>query len=108
MMILVYIGDCIIIGKDMDEIDQFILSMQNSPENSVLLDEGSIHKFLGTEIKRLGPKEFEISQPFLIDCIVYCLGLKSKEYKGHCKTCLLQQWLRSSTRIYMENPGRSN
>ncbi|KAL7432994.1 hypothetical protein ACHAXH_001932 [Discostella pseudostelligera] len=28
---------------------------------------GNIDKFLGIEIKRLGQREFEISQPFLID-----------------------------------------
>ncbi len=68
----------------MDDIDQFILSMQNGPENFVLTDEGSIDKFLGIKIKRLGPKEFEISQPFLIDCIVSFLGIKPQEDKVHC------------------------
>ncbi len=61
MMILVYIDECIIAGKDMTDIDEFVLSMQNGPENCVLTDESSIDKFLGIEIKRLGPKEFEIS-----------------------------------------------
>jgi hypothetical protein len=83
--IIVYVDDCIIIGKDMDDIDQFVLSVQNSPEYIVLMDEGSIDKFLGIKIKCLGPKAFEISQPFLIDCIVTFLGLKSKEYEVHCK-----------------------
>jgi hypothetical protein len=68
----------------MDEIDQFVLSMQNSPKNFVLRDEGSIYKFLGIEIKHLGHKEYEISQPFLIDRMVTFLGLKSEEYKVHC------------------------
>ncbi len=49
MMILVYVDDCIIIGKDMDDIDQIVLSMQNSLENFVLMDEGSMDKFLGIE-----------------------------------------------------------
>ena len=84
MMILVYVDNCIIIGKDMDDIDQFVLSMQNGPEIFFLMDESSIDKFLGIEIKRLGPKEFEISQPFLIDCIVSFLGIKPQEYKVHC------------------------
>jgi hypothetical protein len=78
MMILVYIDACIIIGKDMDEIDQFVLCMQKGPENFILTDEGSMDKFLGIETKRLGPKEFEISQPFLIDRIMTLLGLKSE------------------------------
>jgi hypothetical protein len=50
--------------------------MQSGPENFVLTDEGSIGKFLGIEIKHLGPKEFKIFQPFLIDRIVTFLGIK--------------------------------
>jgi hypothetical protein len=84
MMILVYVDDCIIVGKDMTDMDQFVLLMQNGPENFVLTDEGSIDKFLGIEIKCLGPQEFEIYQPFLINRIVTFLGLKSKEYETHC------------------------
>jgi hypothetical protein len=80
----VYVDDCIIIGEDMNDIDQFELSMQNGPENFVSTDEGSINKFFGIKIKRLGPKEFEISQPFLIDCIVSFLGIKPQEYEVHC------------------------
>ncbi len=84
MMILVYVDNCIIIEKDMDDIDQFVLSMQNGPENFVLTDEGSIDKFLGIKIKCLGPKEFEVSQPFLIDHIMSFLVTKPQEYKIHC------------------------
>ncbi len=68
----------------MDGIDQFVLSMQNNPKNFFLMDEGSINMFLGLEIKHLCPKEFEISQPFLIDHIVTFLGIKSQEYEVHC------------------------
>jgi hypothetical protein len=35
-----------------------------------------------------GPKEFEISQPFLIDHIVTFLGLKPDEYEVHCSNKL--------------------
>ena len=80
MVILVYVDDCIIIGKDMGEIDGFMKSMQRGSENFVLTDEGSIDKFLGIEIKRLGKQEFEISQPFLIDRILVLLQL---EHNGH-------------------------
>jgi hypothetical protein len=49
------------------------------------MDKGSIDKFLGIEIKRLGPQEFEISQHFLIDQIVTFLVLKSEEQlEVHC------------------------
>ncbi len=75
MVILVYVDDCIIVGEDMGEIDDFVLSMQNGLENFVLMDECSIDKFLGIEIKRLGRQEFEISQPFLIDQILVFFNL---------------------------------
>jgi hypothetical protein len=84
MMILVYVDNCIIVGKDMGNIDQFVLSMQNGPKKIILTNGESIHKFLGIEIKCLGPQEFEISQPFFVDQIVTFLGLKSEEYKIQC------------------------
>ena len=72
MIVLVYVDDCIIVGEDMAEINKFVESMQNGPENFILTDEGDIDKFLGIEITRLGKQEFEISQPFLIDRILRC------------------------------------
>ncbi len=55
-MSLVDVDDCIIVGSDMSEIEEFVVSMENCPENFILTDEGNIDKFLGLEIKRLGPK----------------------------------------------------
>jgi len=81
MVILVYVDDCIIVGKDMGEIDEFLRSMQQGSENFVLADEGSIDKFLGIEIKRLGKQEFEISQPFLIDRILALLQLEHNGFE---------------------------
>ncbi len=70
-----------IVGKDMGEIDDFVLSMQHGSENFVLTDEGSIDKFLGIEIKRLGRQEFEISQPFLVDQILSLLQLEHNGFE---------------------------
>ncbi len=81
MVILVYVDDCIIVGKDMGEIDEFVRSMQQGSENFVLTDEGSIDKFLGIEIKRHGKQEFEISQPFLIDRILAPLQLEHNGFE---------------------------
>ena len=61
--------NCIIVGKDMDNINQFVLSMQNGPKKIILTNGESIHKFLGIEIKCLGPQEFEISQPFFVAAV---------------------------------------
>ena len=61
--------------------------MQKGPENFVLANEGSLDKFLGIEIKRIGRQEFEISQPFLIDWILSLLQLKHNgfETNSHAK-----------------------
>ncbi len=83
MMLLVNVDDCIIIGLDMSKINKFVVSMQNGPENFILTDEGIIDKFLSLKIKWLGPKEFEISQPILIDYIITFLGLQSDAAETH-------------------------
>ncbi len=81
MVILVYVNDCIIVGKDMGSIDNFVLLVQNSSENFVLTNEGSIAKFLGIVIKCLGKQEFQISQPFLINRILSLLQLKHNGFE---------------------------
>ena len=58
----------------MKEIDKFVESLKNSPENFVLTDEGDIDKFLGIEITQLDDRRFKLSQPFLINRIVSFLG----------------------------------
>ena len=39
---LTYVDDCIIVGNSMQQIDQFVKSMQNGPEKFILTDEGDI------------------------------------------------------------------
>ena len=80
MIVLSYVDDCIIIGKDMKEIDSFVKSMQNGPENFILTDEGDIDKFLGIEIKQLDNNRFEMAQPFLIERICKLLGLMDNDW----------------------------
>jgi hypothetical protein len=65
MIVLTYVDDCIIVGNKMKEIDEFVTSMQNGPENFVLTDEGDIDKFLGIEIEHLDDKRFELKLPIL-------------------------------------------
>jgi hypothetical protein len=84
MMLLVCVDDCIIVGLDMSEIEELVVSMQNSLENFILTDERNMDKFFGLEIKWLGPKEFEIFQPFLIDHIITFVGLQSNAAETHC------------------------
>jgi hypothetical protein len=46
MMLLVYVDACIIVGSDMSEIEEFLVSIQNGPENFILTDEGILTSFL--------------------------------------------------------------
>jgi hypothetical protein len=67
MVLLIYLDDCIIISPLKESINRLILSMQSSPENFKLTDEGDVNKFWGVVITRLDDNSFELSQPFLID-----------------------------------------
>ena len=80
MIILTYVGDCIIVGPSMDRIDSFVESMKTGKDNFVLTDEGDINKLLGIEITKLDDKRFKVSQPFLIDRIVSLLKVDTNDY----------------------------
>ena len=58
MIVLTYVDDCIIVGNNMRNIDNFVRSMQNGKENFILTDEDDIDKFLGIEIEHLDDKRF--------------------------------------------------
>ena len=53
---------------------------KNGNEQFVLTNEGEIHKFLGIEITQLDKKGFKISQPFLVDQIIYILNIDNDDY----------------------------
>jgi hypothetical protein len=81
MVLLTYLDDCIIISPSKVSIDHLISSMQSGPDNFKLTDEGDVNKFLGVEITRLHSNSFELSQPFLIDCIFNFLGLCNNKFE---------------------------
>ena len=70
MVLLTYVDDCIIIGPSKASINRFVTSMQSGPKNFKLTDKEDINKFLGIEITKLGPDSFELSRPFLINCLL--------------------------------------
>ena len=49
----------------MKEVNDFVESLNNSPEHFVLTDEGDIDKILGIEIIQLNDRQFKLSQKFL-------------------------------------------
>ena len=81
MVLLTYVDNCIIISPSHDSIDCLISSMQSSPENFKLTDEGGVNNFLGGEITCLNDNSFKISQPFLINRILTFLSLCNNEFK---------------------------
>ena len=64
----------------MVDIDSFFQSMKNRPEKLVLTDKGDINKFLSIEITHISEKRFKLSQPFLIDRIIYILNIYTNDY----------------------------
>ena len=64
----------------MVDIDYFVKSTKDGPENFVLTDKGDIDKFLFIKITQLDEKSFKIFQSFLIDIIVSFLGIYKNYY----------------------------
>ncbi len=70
-----YVDDCIIVADSMNRIDTLLLLLHGGDENFVLQDEGSIDKYLGVNIQQIDKDSFELTQPFLIECITSFLGI---------------------------------
>ncbi len=48
--------------------------LHDGTENFILQDEGSIDKYFGVSISQLDDKSFDLTQPFLVECITAFLG----------------------------------
>jgi hypothetical protein len=77
-----HVDNCIILGKDMTIVDAVISSLKGSNENFDLVDQGSIHKYLGLLIQDIDCTTFEMSQPLLIHRILQFLSLDEDKTKG--------------------------
>ncbi len=84
-IILTYVNNCIILGKDKTIVDTVISSLKGGNENFDLVDQGSIDKYLGLLIQDIDSTTFEMSQPFLIWQILEFLSLDEDKTKG-CDT----------------------
>jgi hypothetical protein len=81
-IIFTYVDDCIILGKDMAIVDAVISSLKEGHEEFQLVDQGSIDKYLGLLILDIDANTFEMSQSFLIRCILEFLSLDENKTKG--------------------------
>jgi hypothetical protein len=81
-IILTYVDDCIILGKNMAYVDSDVSSLYEGTENFQLVDQGSIDKYLGLLIQDIDDTYFEMSQSFLICRILGLLSLDKQKTKG--------------------------
>ncbi len=81
-IILTYVDDCIILGKNMADIDSVISSLHEGTEKFQLVDQGSIDKYLGLLIQDIDATSFEMSQRFLICWILGLITLNAHNTKG--------------------------
>ncbi len=72
---MTYVDDCIIIGDSTDRIEALITSLHDGTKKFILKDKGSIEKYLEVSIAQLDDKSFDLTQPFLIECITAFLGI---------------------------------
>ena len=81
-IIFIYTDDCIICSKKQKTIDDIIKSLHDSPENCDFTNDGDLKQYIGVDIIRNLPDEFELRQPFLIHRIIELVGLKSTYTKA--------------------------
>ena len=79
MVVLVYVDNCILTGKNSTIIESFIDFLQHGDENFDFTEKGSMDRYLGVGIQRLENKEFILRQPFLIQQILKAMDIDVKE-----------------------------
>ena len=79
IVILVYVNDCVLLGKDASIIQSFIDSLKSGNDNFDFTDEGSMDLYLGVDIQKLDNNEFILRQPFLIQRILQAMDIDPKE-----------------------------
>jgi hypothetical protein len=62
-ILLTYVDDCIILGKDMAIIDAVISLLKEGHEDFELVDQGSIDNYLGLMIQDIDSNTFQIESP---------------------------------------------
>ena len=74
IIVLVYVDDCMIIGRDKACIDKFIKSMEKGEECFSFTREMDLKTYLGVDVKR-DKNKIHLTQPYLTQRIVEALNL---------------------------------
>jgi hypothetical protein len=80
-IVLTYVDDCIILGKDKAIVDSVISSLKEGHDEFELVNQGSIDKYLGLLIRDIDANIFKMSQPFLIRRILEFFSLDENKMK---------------------------
>jgi hypothetical protein len=67
----------------MTDVNAVISSLHLGPKKFQLIDQGRIDKYLGLIITGINSGTFEMSQPFLVCCILQFLSLDENKTKRH-------------------------
>lgn len=78
-IVISYVDDCIVISREHGFIDAFIDSLKHGPENFEFTEEGTLESYLGVKFIDFDRgKQFEMTQPFLIDRIIQAVGFEPR------------------------------
>ena len=77
MVVVLYVDDMIVVGKNKEDIDELYTSLLEGNENFKLTKEGKIDKYLGVELVDNGQGSFEARQTNLIKRIITYSGLEA-------------------------------
>ena len=78
--LLVYIGDCIMFGPNLTELDKVVTEMRTSSKKFRVEDLGNVKDFLGIQVTTRNDKTITLNQPQLIDSI-----LKDMKFQNNMK-----------------------
>ena len=70
LVLLIYVDDIMIIGKDAAHVDSFKQSMKDGKENFCFTDGGNLENYLGVQVAKRADGSLLLTQPFLIQKII--------------------------------------
>ena len=78
-IVLIYVDDCIVIQKKgSSAADDLIRHLQEGKEAFAFTDDGSLDKYLGVDVKKLGNGSIELTQTHLIQRFLDVVGIDDK------------------------------
>ena len=87
VILLVYVGDCILMGIVDAGIDEAVHALRSSKQNFTIEDEGAVGDFLGVRINCNDNGTITLTQPQLIDSIIEDLNMQDNTKPQSIPAC---------------------